>query len=171
MKDENSQESTVQQHIQLFCPQKDNTVRGPHIMRFQEAPSGPGMVFLRAGGRYIISTYDEKVEIIGDEGANPADKMEIISRKKLVVTKDNYINVSEKNQLFIAKDRIFLMAGKDASQPSGDTCGPGVGPVLVYVNGCIRLSDRVYGSASTGATPASIFMLKPLIDPPAEVPC
>jgi hypothetical protein len=50
MKDENSQEQTVQQHIQLFCRKKDNKDRGPHIHRYQESPSGPGLVFLRAGG-------------------------------------------------------------------------------------------------------------------------
>lgn len=170
MKDENSQEQTVQQHIQLFCPQKDNKDRGPHIHRYQESPSGPGLVFLRAGGNYVAMTYDNMIEVVGDTANNPSDKIEIVSRKKMVYTKDVYLNVSDKTHLFLAKERILLMAGdKDATSNSG--CGPAIGPVLVYVGGCIRLSDRVLASSSLNASPASIFMMSPLIKCPESTPC
>lgn len=172
MKDEASQEETIQQHIQLFCPQRDNLRRGPHIHRYQESAKGPGLVFLRSGGNYVIMTYDNKVEVIGDVKKNPADKTEIISRKKLVYTKDQYINVTEKTHTFIAKQKIMLLAGEDCQPKDGGKCGPCAGPVLVYVNGCVRLSDRLIGSASSEATPASLFMFTPLIkSPPPQNAC
>jgi hypothetical protein len=37
-----------------------------------------------------------------------------------------------------------------------------VGPVLVYVNGCIRLSTRVFASAKKTDQAANIFMMEPL---------
>jgi hypothetical protein len=174
--DDNRQDKTVQQYIQIFCPQKDNKVRGPHIMRFQEAPSGPGLIFLRAGGNYIIMTYDNMIEIVGDIKKNPSDKIEIISKLKLVYTKDFYVNVTEKSHVFVAKNDILLLAGCDCSSPQfneicGSSCGPCVGPVLVYVGGCIRLSDRIYGSSSLSATPANIFMLEPLVKCPQGGGC
>lgn len=169
MKDENSQETAVQQHIQLTCPQNGNLDRGPHIHRYQAAPSGPGLVFLRAGGNYVTMTHDNMIEVVGDVDKNPSDKIEIISRKKLVYSKDVYLNITDKTQLFLAKERILLLAGKDASSPDG--CGPALGPVLVYVGGCVRLSDRVLASASLDAPPASIFMMAPLISCPESTPC
>lgn len=174
MADDNDQEKTKKQYIQIFCPQKDNKQRGPHIERFQEAPSGPGLIFLRAGGNYIVMTYDAMIEIVGDEKDNPSDKIEIITKLKLVYTKDFYVNVTEKSHVFLAKERILLLAGRDCPPPPGssDPCGPCVGPVLVYVGGCVRLSDRVYASSSMDAPGASIFMLEPLIKcPPAPPGC
>ena len=167
MKDENSQEKTVQQHIQLYCPQKDNADRGPHIHRYQEAPTGPGLVYLRAGGNYVIMTHDNKIEVIGDVATNPSDKIEIISRKKMVYTKDIYLNVTDKSHFFLAKERIMLLAGEDCEgEGEGEEKSPCFGPVLVYVNGCIRLSDRVFASASKESSAASIFMMSPLIKCP-----
>lgn len=163
MQDENSQEQTVAQSIQIFCPQKDNKERGPHIHRYQETPSGPGLVFLRVGGNYVISTYDNKIEIIGDEEKNPSDKMEIITRKKLVYTKDVYLNITEKVHVFLAKERIFLLAGEDCKKGGCPGPYPCVGPVAIYVGGCLRLSDRVYGSSSMNAPPVNIFMLAPFV--------
>jgi hypothetical protein len=164
--DDFSQKETQQQYIQIFCPQKDNKERGPHIHRYQEAPSGPGLIFLRAGGNYVVSTYDNQISIIGDPDLNPSDKIEIISRIKLVYCKDVYVNVTDKLHLFLAKDKILLLAGEDNDAPPGGCCGgeqPNVGPVLVYdpCSGCIRLSDRIFGSTSTNAPAASIFMLSP----------
>lgn len=158
--DDFSQKNTEKQYIQIFAPQKDNKVRGPHIHRYQEVPSGPGLVFLRVGGNYVVSTFDNQISIIGEALINPADKIEIISRIKLVYTKDVYVNVTEKVHLFLAKEKIFLLAGQDCPVPNADN-GPCPGPVLVYVNGCVRLSDRVFASASQEAPAASIFMLKP----------
>lgn len=167
--DDHSQEKTEEQFIQIFCPQKDNEDRGPHIHRYQEAPSGPGLVFLRVGGNYIVSTYDNQISIIGDPDENPSDKIEIISRIKLVYTKDVYLNITDKMHLFYAKDVILLLAGEDSTGDDPcDNCGgphPSVAPVLVYdvCKGCIRISDRVFASTSGDATPVSIFMLSPFM--------
>lgn len=167
--DDNSQEETQQQFIQIFSPQKDNEERGPHIHRYQEAPSGPGLVFLRVGGNYIISTYDNQISIIGDPEKNPSDKIEIISRTKLVYTKDAYLNITDKLHLFYAKEIILLLAGEDCNP--GDPCGgcggsdPCIAPVLVYdlCKGCVKISDRVFASTSGNASQVSMFMLSPFI--------
>jgi len=169
LNDDKSQENTDEQNIQIFCPQKDNEDRGPHIHRYQEAPSGPGLVFLRVGGNYIISTYDNQVSIIGDPENNPADKIEIISRTKLVYTKDVYLNITDKMHLFYAKEIILLLAGQDCG--AGDPCGgcggdqPCIAPVLVYdlCKGCVRISDRVFASTSGNSMPVSMFMLSPFM--------
>jgi hypothetical protein len=162
--DANDQEKTDKQSIQIFSPQKDNKKRGPHIFRMQEKKEGKGMVFLRCGGDYFISVHDDSVEVVGDPEKNPGDKIEIISRKKLVYTKDNNISISGKSHYLISDENIYLLAGKDCDGEFG--LGPCTGNVLVYVNGCIRLSDRVYAAASRDANPASIFMLDPLIECP-----
>lgn len=167
MKDDNSQEKTVNQQIKLFCPQKDNSERGPHINLFQESVEGPGLVFLRVGGDYVVSTYDNYVIQVGDQEKHPTDMMEIVSGKKIVYTKDAYLNISKKSHLFLASEKILLMAGEDCTDKEKKK-GPCIGPVLVYVNGCLRLSDRVYATASCSASPASIFMLSPLVDCPAD---
>lgn len=163
MKDENSQQKTVGQYIRIFAPQYDNKPRGPHIHLYKEVPSGPGLVFLRVGGNYVISTYDNKFEIIGDEIKNPSDKIEFITRMKLVYTKDHYINYTLKSHVFIAKKYILLLAGEDCGPVPGVGKGPCVGPVCVYnpSTGCISLSDRVFASTSGKATTASIFQLSP----------
>lgn len=165
-----SQEETQQQFIEIFCPQKDNKERGPHIHLYQEAPTGPGLVFLRVGGNYVISTYDHKIEIIGDEEKNPSNKVEIITKIKLVYTKDVYLNITDKLHFFWAKEFIILAAGEDCDEEGG--CPgpyPCIGPVAVYMGGCLRLSDRVFASTSQNASPVSIFMLSPFAKcPPCE---
>lgn len=171
--DNYSQENTEQQYVQIFCPQKDNADRGPHIHRYQEAPSGPGLVFLRVGGNYITSTYDNHITIVGDEEKNPSDLMEIVTRTNLVYTKDVYLNVTDKLHLFYAKEMILLLAGEDCNAPP-DGCGgcngtdPCFGAVVVYdfCTGCIRISDRVFASSSGNAQQLSIFQLAPFMKCP-----
>jgi hypothetical protein len=172
--DDHSQTETQEQFIQIFCPQYDNKERGPHIHRYQEAPSGPGLVFLRVGGNYIVSTYDNQISIIGDPIKNPSDKIEIISRIKLVYTKDFYINITDKSHWFYAKELIYLLAGQDLNGGSDpcNNCGgtdPNLAPVLVYdlCKQCIRISDRVFASTSGNAPVASIFSMQPFrkVDP------
>jgi hypothetical protein len=166
-KDEESQEETQQQNIQIFCPMKDNQERGPHIHRYQEAPSGPGLVFLRVGGNLVTMTYDNHFTIVGDEEKNPSNLVEVVTKANVVYTKEEYINVTDKMHLFKAKDMILLLAGQDAGEEEcGGGCGgpnPSFGAVLVYdyCSGCVRISDRVFASASGNATPLSIFQLKP----------
>ena len=120
MRDDNSQLETQNQSIQIYCPHYDNS-RGPHIHRYQESPSGAGLVLLRVAGNYIILTTDNKIEIIGDigESSPKSNKIEIISKFKLVYTKSYYVNITEKSQLFIAEDNILLLAGKDATGADG----------------------------------------------------
>jgi len=165
-KDDNSQEETQTQNIQIFCPHKDNTERGPHIHRYQEAPSGPGLVLLRVGGNYIVSTYDNHLTIVGDEEQNPSDLIEVVTKVNLVYTKEQYINISDKMHLFLAKDMILLLAGEDADYEAEQCDGdkdPRIAAVLVYdyCSGCVRISDRVIASTSGDARPVSIFDMLP----------
>jgi len=162
--DDFDQKSTQQQYIQILCPHKDNC-RGPHIHRYQEAPAGPGLVFLRVAGNYVVLTTDDHITIVGDIGqcSPPSSMIEIISKLKLVYTKDVYLNLTEKSHLFLAKEYILLLAGNECPAP-GDESGFGgcPAPILVYdiCKGCVCLSNRVIASSCSGS-PVSIFMFKP----------
>lgn len=160
--DDFSQQETQQQYIQIFCPHKDNC-RGPHIHRYQEAPSGPGLVFLRVAGNYVAVTTDDHITVVGDIGpcSPPSNMVEIISKIKLVYTKDVYVNITEKSHLFLAKEYIILLAGDECPPPGGDWSGCPA-PILVYdiCKGCVCLSNRVIASSCEGS-PVSIFMFKP----------
>lgn len=161
MKDEASQEETQSQHIQIFCPQKDNTERGPHIMRCQEQPSGPGMVFLRVGGNYICSTYDNHYTIVGDKDKNPSNKITIVSKNTVIKTEKTYFNEAEL-QVFKSKKIILLMAGEDCKKGGGEEgCQACIWPVLCLSPKGITISDRVYVSASPDARCADIMQLLP----------
>ena len=170
--DDFDQENTQEQNIQIFCPQTDNKVRGPHLHRYQEAKTGPGLVFLRVGGHYVVSTYDDHVTMVGSE-KDPADLMEIVTKANLVYTKDVYFNITDKLHLFYAKEVIMLLAGQDCKNEPNDCgrgCGgpdPCIGSVLVYdyCTGCIKISDRVFASTSGNAQMASIFMMHPFLKP------
>lgn len=169
--DDHSQEETEQQFIQIFAPQKDNVERGPHIHRYQEAKTGPGLVFLRVGGNYVNSTYDNHTTIVGDEELNPSDLVEIVTRTNLVYTKDVYTNVTDKMHLFVAKEVILLLAGEDCV-PGGSCCGgpePCFGAVVVYdfCTGAIKISDRVFASTSGNSEQVSIFQLAPFMKAPS----
>jgi hypothetical protein len=155
-----SQTETINQHIQIFCPQKDNTKRGPHIMRFQEVKDGPGQVFLRVGGDYVCSTYDNHVTVVGDKDENPSNKITEVSQHTVISTEKFYYNAAE-THAFIAKKLIFLMAGEDCVPVSGDKCQPCVWPVLCLSPKGVTISDRVYVSASPDAECASIFHMLP----------
>lgn len=170
MEDENSQEDTVSQRIQIFCPQKDNTDRGPHLMRFQERPSGPGQILLRAGGDYITMTYDDHIEVVGDKEKNPSNKITIVSKNKIVSTEKVYINLADIH-VFLAKKQILLLAGEDCPPQDGDKCVPCPAQVVVYQNGKLKISDRVIASCSFDAPCASIFMLSPFVQCPDDGGC
>lgn len=160
--DDNNQEETDQQNIKIFCPQKDNP-RGPHTHLYQESAGGPGLVFLRVGGNYVVSTFDNHITIVGDEETNPADLIEVVSRTNLVYTKDVYINVTDKLHLFYAKDVILLLAGQDCPGPS--EAGPCFGAVVVYdySTGCVKISDRVFASTGPESQQLSMFQLAPFM--------
>jgi len=130
MSDANTQMKTDQGYLQLMAPQTDNLQRGPHILHMQERPTGTGQIFLRAGGDYIVYSYDNMVEIVGDEKDNPSNKMEFVSNMKIVSVKDVYYNRA-KTHCFWADDFIFLLAGKDcvSDDEKGD---PGAEGTCVY---------------------------------------
>lgn len=163
-----SQQNTIEQFIQIYSPQIDNTERGPHIMRFQEAPSGPGQVLLRVGGNYICATYDNHYTFVGVEN-NPGDKFTNVTGVTYIKTKEEYINVAQLHE-FISDTLILLLAGKDCPQATGTDKGPCPLPILVYEPqedgpGRILISDRVYASASPDAQIASIFAMYPFQSP------
>lgn len=161
MNDAHNQQKTDQQYLQIKCPQKDNLQRGPHILHMQERPNGPGQILLRAGGDYVVYSYDDMVEVVGDQKDNPANKMEFVSNMKLVSVGDVYYNKA-KTHCFWADDHIFLLAGKDCAAPyysgdakpdAGGTC---VYPVVVATTGIpeyiqamcsIKASEHVFASA------------------------
>jgi Type VI secretion system/phage-baseplate injector OB domain len=164
--DDFSQQKTDQQSIQIFCPQKDNVVRGPHLHRFQEAPSGPGLVILRAAGNYIVSTYDNHITVVGDEEKNPSNLIEVVTNANIVYTKGPYINKTENNHYFVSNNTIWLLAGEDCPDTQTGKLNPCYGRVLVYdeATGTIKISSRVFASLSSSSDPiVSIFQLLPFV--------
>lgn len=162
MEDENSQQETVRQHIQIFCPQTDNEDRGPHIMRFQEAPDGPGYVLLRVGGDYICLTYDEHMTIVGDQEENPSNKLVYVTKDYFEITEEHYINMA-KDHTFIAEEIISLIAGTEldprCKTPTGE-CSACVWPVVCLSPKGLTISDRVFVSASPDSACASMMHLQ-----------
>jgi hypothetical protein len=169
MSDDYNQQKTMQQHIQILSPQVDNKDRGPHVMRFQETPTGPGQVSLRVGGTYICSTYDDHQTFVGVE-KNPSNKFTGVTGWTYINTKKEYFNVAHLHE-FISDTVIWLLAGKDCPMKDTPELGPCPFPVLVYqpqkdaagkdLPGRIAISDRVFASASPKATVANIFSLYP----------
>lgn len=159
MRDDNSQTETQQQFIRIYCPQYENC-RGPHIHKYQEAKSGPGTVFLRVAGQHIVATTDNHVEVIGDIGgcSPPSNKIEIISKFKLVYTKNYYVNLTDKSHVFIAKEFVALLAGTDGIDGS-----PKIGRMLMYdvSTGSIRASSKIIGSLGSDDPCVSIFSMLP----------
>jgi hypothetical protein len=153
--DADDQIKTDQQYIQIMSPQRDNLIRGPHVFHMQEKADGPGQVFLRAGGDYIVYSYDQFVEVVGEEKDNPSDKMEFISRNKLVSVRNVYYNKSG-THVFWADDYIFLLAGRDIGNGPVGKGDPVIYPVCVayeqipeyvsHVTG-IKASEHVFASA------------------------
>lgn len=170
MQDAFSQQETQQQRIVIFCPQKNNEDRGPHIHLYQEAPSGPGLTLLRVGGNYVTSTYDHHLQLVGDPEENPANKLRFVTDNTVNVTENFYLNTAL-THFFLADEYIVLAAGKELSPGCGggeDGCGPCIWPVLVLSSKGVTISDRVYASASPDAPCASIFQLLPFT--PCESP-
>ena len=167
MRDDFSQEKTQSQFIRIFCPQKDNTVRGPHSMIFQEVPSGPGEVFLRVGGNYICSTYDSHYTIVGEK-KNPSDKIVFVSNDYVNVVEKDYYNFA-KDHLFLADDYILLIAGAKlppmCNDMDSDECVPCPCPVVCMNSaGNLVISDRVFVSASPQARCANIDQMLPFTE-------
>lgn len=160
MEDKSSQEETENQSIMIYSPQKDNDTRGPHIFRMQETASGPGQVFLKVGGNYIVYTYDDLYTAVGSKDENPSDNFTYVSRNTLIKTEEYSLNLADVHH-FSAKKAILLGAGEDCDIKDSDTKGPCWGPVLVYTSNGVVASDRIWGSASDGSRCITIFDLVP----------
>lgn len=115
MKDKDRQDVTKHQFILLEAPQKDNTVRGPHLLVMQEEPSGPGEVMLRAGGVLFVDSYDDSFEVVG-VAANPSNKFTSITKDYIVDVKDLYFNHNNLT-IYFSETYIFLLAGRDCPIP------------------------------------------------------
>lgn len=171
--DDNSQEQTQNQWIQITNPQcvdattddncnscESKECRGPHFFRMQARPKGqPGIVFLRAGGHAIRQTYDMDIVLVGDKEKNPSDKFTYVSKQRVSVTEDVDYRHSGKMHIFFAEKQILLMAGRDCPPAPGKKCkGPCVYnvivarcPVFCPVTGILHwtekaMSERVFAS-------------------------
>jgi len=172
--DDNSQEQTQQQWIQITHPQcvdpntdekcnscDSDECRGPHFLRFQGRPKGtPGIVFLRAGGHAIRQTYDMDIVLVGDKEKNPSDKFTYVSKKRMSSTEDVDFRYSGQLHIFFAEKQILLMAGRDCPPKEGGGCkGPCLYnvivarcPVICPLTGILHwtekaMSERVFASA------------------------
>jgi len=116
-----SQTETQNQYLQLLAPQRSNTERGPHQMVFQENADGPGLVLLRAGGTYYRSSYDDAIEVVGDEN-NPdnANKFVQVTGNYIADVGKMYFHRSDLT-IFQAEKYIFLLAGRDCEDQGFNT--------------------------------------------------
>ena len=109
--DDFSQRTTQQQWIQITHPQcagdSDefcNRERGPHFLRFQGRPKGQaGVVFLRAGGHAIRSTYDMDIVLVGDKENNPSDKFTWVSKQFITSVEDIHFRYTGELHIFFAE--------------------------------------------------------------------
>jgi hypothetical protein len=143
MQDDHSQQNTDRQYFEILSPQKDNTQRGPHVIHMQEQPEGPGQVYIRSGGDYINMCYDNSFEVVGDIEENPGDKVEYVTRSKIMYTKDLYYNKSGLH-CFFADQYILLLARDACMDPSGN-CGPCMYPVVVTCDGIPDIITELFG--------------------------
>ena len=132
--DDNSQEETQQQWIQITHPQcidpnNDtgcNQERGPHFMRFQGRPQGePGIIFLRAGGHSIRQTYDQDIVLVGDRERNPSDKFTYVSKRFVTSTEEIHFRYTGESHIFFAEEQIHLLAGRDCPPSDADNDNDG----------------------------------------------
>lgn len=165
--DGSSQEEVRDQNLLIYVPQKGqkgagNEERGPHMMKFQAVPSGPGQVFLRAGGDYIVSVHDTHWTIVGDKEKNPTSQITQISKDCITETQGVNFNKA-RTHIFKADDIIQLLAGGDCSAVGGGECQACRFPILLWTPKGITISDRVFASCSGSAQTASVFGLKPFM--------
>lgn len=177
MADDNHQEDTQSQYLQLLAPQYDACC-GPHMIRMQESDYC-GYIFVRAGGDYMCMTEGDHITIVGVGETTPKDDFckggclgprnwfTAVSQHSVHWSCNFYFNKSE-IAAFLADKIILLMAGKDCPPPPGsEECGPCVGPVAVLIGDPVQksarlvASDRVFASASLEAQCLSIFNLLP----------
>lgn len=179
MADDNDQEDTQNQYLQLMAPQHDACC-GPHIIRMQESDYC-GYIFVRAGGDYVCVTEGDHVTVVGVGESTPEDDFckggclgprnmfTAVSQHTVHWSCNFYFNKAEIHA-FLAEKIILLMAGKDCPPPPDSDsleCGPCIGPVAVLLGDpetkTARLvaSDRVFASASLESQSIPIFTLSP----------
>lgn len=179
MADDNHQEDTQTQYIQILAPQYDACC-GPHFIRMQESDYC-GYIFVRAGGDYVCMTEGDHVTVVGVGETTPKDDFckggclgprnwfTAVSKHSVHWSCHFYFNKSE-IAAFLADKIILLMAGKDCPPPpDADTmeCGPCIGQVAVLMGdpetkqARLVASDRVFASASLEAPCISMFHLSP----------
>jgi hypothetical protein len=130
MQDKDIQTETNEQFIQLLAPQTDNTKRGPHELVMQEVKEGPGLIMLRAGGVYQLTTYDDSIEYVGVEDTNPSNKICTVTKNYIIDVKNYYFNHNDIT-MYWAEKYIFLLAGRDCPAPqAAEGGGPGQGDTL-----------------------------------------
>jgi hypothetical protein len=164
MADTGGQKETDKQRISLIAPQKTNTNKGAHVLLMQERSSGPGVVVLRAGGDLILSATDNLVDVVGTK-KSPANRISYTTNSRYEIVDETYF--LQANTMFaIGKDKAYILAGKDYPVPP-DKNGkarekaPGIYPVIVFKDGKLVISDRVYASASSNSCVASVYNLVP----------
>lgn len=158
MADDNHQEDTQTQYIQLTAPQKDACC-GPHSIRMQESDYG-GYIFVRAGGDYVCITEGDHHTVVGVGESTPESDFckggclgpknwfTAVSQHSVHWSCNFYFNIAEIHA-FLADKIILLMAGKDCPPPpEGEECSPCIGPVAVLLGNRLVASDRVFASAS-----------------------
>ncbi len=178
MSDFNSQEKATSQSIKIVAPQKNNP-NGPHIIDMQES-SQTGYLRLRAGGNYVLETISDSFVL------NRKNTINFSQQKRLDFTYEEHYIRSQKNVAIQSNGPIYLLAGQDytifrepqvkqdAPNTGNDEVnniiqqsvktnveekGPGIAPVIVYQNGCLKISDRVYASCSPYATGVGLASL------------
>ena len=158
MRDDNSQEETQSQFLEILAPQKDNAERGPHILRMQESATNEGLIFLRAGGVFVGLSVDDWIEQVGTDETSPALKLTAVKGTYVIDTEDFYFNHSDLSLLF-AERFVIIAAGRDCFDEDGETT-PCLYPVIVAkdpkvcpLTGFIHfaeksMSDKVFVSAN-----------------------
>ena len=181
MADDNHQEDTQTQYIQITAPQYDACC-GPHFIRMQESDYC-GYIFIRAGGDYMCMTEGDHVTVVGVGETTPKDDFckggclgprnwfTAVSQHSVHWSCNFYFNKAEIHA-FLADKIILLMAGKDCPPPPDSEsmeCGPCVGPVVVLIGdpttktAKLVASDRVFASASLEAPCISMMQLSPFV--------
>jgi hypothetical protein len=159
MRDDSSQESTDNQFIELLAPMKDNTQYGPHILRMQESASGPGIVYLRAGGVYFAQSINDWIETVGTDDTAPVVKFTQVKGSYVIDSEDLYFNHASIIASFSEEFTLFL-SDRDCIDPETGEHVPCLYPVLYFkdittcpLTGLLHItatskSDYVYGSSN-----------------------
>ena len=176
MSDFNSQEKAVAQSIKIYAPQKNNP-DGYHLFEMQENETS-GYLRLRAGGDYVVESVRNTFVLSRKSTVNFSEN------KRLDFTNEEHYIRSNKVLAMQSNGPIYLLAGQDYTvfrQPQVNIVdtgnnqidqiidqsvktnieekGPGIAPVIVFQNGCLKVSDRVYASCSQYAQGVSLGSL------------